>query len=117
MSPASTSPEPSNDTFKQQLAAMMERFEKERQLEDEEEKRNSLNGVPWHEAPLPPRIHKCFVQTRGWIGFDEVHRCACGAIRNPRFGGHWLERNSSRVAAEEVKVSWFKRMFMRSANV
>lgn len=45
--------------------------------------------VPWHEAPLPRRWHRCTSWTRG-VG---IARCACGAIR---MGGHWLERNSRR---------------------
>lgn len=37
-----------------------------------------LDGVPWYKAPLPPRIHSCTPQTRGWSGFQRIKRCACG---------------------------------------
>jgi len=58
-----------------------------------------LAGVPWFEAPIPRKRHRCRAQTRGLIGFEMVHRCACGAIQNhSRFPGSWLERNSSRKA-------------------
>jgi hypothetical protein len=52
-----------------------------------------VDGVPWYEAPLPRRFHRCRPQTSGRAGhFDFVDRCACGAIRwNARY---WLERNS-----------------------
>jgi hypothetical protein len=51
-------------------------------------------GVPWHEAPVPSRWHRCTPQTRGLLA--DVERCACGAIRS-RHGlgsGSWGERNS-----------------------
>lgn len=51
-----------------------------------------LNGVPWYEAPLPPRIHACYAQTRGWVNyFDRIDRCACGAVRRDR--GRWMNVN------------------------
>lgn len=56
------------------------------------------DGIEWFDAPLPPRLHKCFAQTEGWIGFDQVLRCACGAMRNPRFGKTWMDVNSRRGA-------------------
>lgn len=50
------------------------------------------DGIRWMDAPIPPRLHRCFVQTRGWSNmFTRVHRCACGAIRMD--GGPWLRRN------------------------
>lgn len=62
-----------------------------------------LDGVSWHEAPIPRRWHKCWVQTWGWLGyFDRVQRCACGAIRcvDPVEGpGLWGERNQRRRAS------------------
>lgn len=82
--------------FELELKQMFEQFRKEQEMEDAEERRNSIGGVPWNEAPLPPRMHKCWAQTTGWIGFEQVQRCACGALRNPRFGGGWLDKNSSR---------------------
>jgi hypothetical protein len=59
-----------------------------------------LDGVPWMEAPIPRRWHRCWAQTKGLVGFDEVERCACGAIRNTRFRG-WMERNSSRKSPRQ----------------
>jgi len=53
------------------------------------------DGTPWDEAPMPSRWHRCSAQTSSWLGFDQVLRCACGAIRNTRFKG-WLEKNSRR---------------------
>jgi len=54
------------------------------------------DGVWWYDAPIPPRFHRCWVQTEGWIGFSQVWRCACGAIRNPGISRRWMERNSRR---------------------
>jgi hypothetical protein len=53
-----------------------------------------VGGLPWHEAPRPRRWHFCRPQTFGWIGFDQVDRCACGASRAN--GGRWVRRNSRR---------------------
>lgn len=52
-----------------------------------------LDGVDWYHARLPRRRHHCQPQTRGFLGFGYVERCACGAIRD-RANGSWLERNS-----------------------
>jgi hypothetical protein len=56
-----------------------------------------LDGIPWHEAPLPPKRHACWPQTAGFVRyFTYVERCACGAVnydclgRDPR----WQDRNS-----------------------
>jgi hypothetical protein len=55
-----------------------------------------LNGVPWHEAPLPRRWHFCEPQTQGWRSFFTlVERCACGAKRFDG-RGRWKDRNSRR---------------------
>lgn len=54
-----------------------------------------VNGVAWHEAPLPRRLHRCKPQTTAWINiFDQFDRCACGAARYN--GRGWMGRNSSR---------------------
>lgn len=61
-----------------------------------------FHGVPWHEAALPRRWHKCFPQTVGWVGYyglTPVHRCACGATRtNPGFLADtgWQSKNERR---------------------
>lgn len=56
------------------------------------------DDVPWSEAPLPRRLHRCEAWT---VGVDRrdgkietVHRCACGAINIDRLG--WMEKNSRR---------------------
>lgn len=58
-----------------------------------------LDGVPWFEAPIPRRLHRCRVQTDGWVGLHQVQRCACGAIRA---GRRWRERNSRQRPARPV---------------
>lgn len=78
-----------------ELDFRIDQFKREREEDEAEERRNSVGGVPWAEAPIPPRIHRCYAHTTGWIGFDQIQRCACGAIRNTRFNG-WLEKNSRR---------------------
>lgn len=71
------------------------------------------DGLPWHDAPLPRRLHRCRPQTHAVIdqhgarcnrhGLDQcalqrVDRCACGAIRACTTEGNsrWIERNSRR---------------------
>ncbi len=55
----------------------------------------SIDGIDWADAPLPPRLHECKPQTRGWIGLFYAERCACGAVR---LGTHrpWMEKNQTR---------------------
>jgi len=54
-----------------------------------------LDGVPWWEAPLPRRWHRCRVQTSGLLHPGElVERCACGAFRLN--GRYWIDRNERR---------------------
>jgi hypothetical protein len=62
----------------------------------------SLDGVDWHKAPVPPRRHRCWPQTKAvtdWV--NRVHRCACGAIRISPFldDRDWMERNSRKGGA------------------
>lgn len=52
------------------------------------------NGIPWHEAPLPRRFHRCWIQTYGMVGGIIVSRCPCGAISYDLYD--WMERNSRR---------------------
>lgn len=57
----------------------------------------SLGGVIWAEAPLPHWLHRCRVQTRGWIGLAYTERCPCGAMRtSPR--SPWVSKNERRRA-------------------
>jgi hypothetical protein len=65
------------------------------QSEDGKTELLHADGVPWWDAPLPRRWHRCRVQTQGW--HDYIHlaeRCACGAIRLER--GEWQQRNERR---------------------
>lgn len=36
-----------------------------------------MNGVSWTKAELPPTHHRCYPQTRAWMNFERVFRCAC----------------------------------------
>jgi cytoskeletal protein RodZ len=58
-----------------------------------------LDGVPWWEAPAPPRRHKHWAQTTGWLheGLERVERCACGAIQSDLKPG-WVLLDAPRVA-------------------
>jgi hypothetical protein len=50
------------------------------------------DGIPWYQAPLPRRFHRCEAQTYGLrMG---VLRCACGGIASTF--GPWMEKNSRR---------------------
>lgn len=57
----------------------------------------NLDGIGFDDAPLPPRKHDCWIQTRvkGSGTFPEAHRCACGALRWVDIGT-WDGRNSTR---------------------
>lgn len=70
-----------------------------------------LEGVPWFEAPVPRRFHRCWVQTRGWVGMGLVERCACGGLRQPSWGRGWIERNSRdrKTAATHSGTSYIER--------
>jgi hypothetical protein len=63
------------------------------------------NGIPWWEAPLPRRLHRCTPWTTGSLEqltiltiparTAVVSRCACGAVRVA--GDHrWQQRNERR---------------------
>lgn len=52
-----------------------------------------LDGIPWNEAPKPPRLHLCRAQSQGWENLlDFTRRCACGAVKQS--GAVWSGRNS-----------------------
>ena len=53
------------------------------------------DGVAWNDAPLPPRWHRCKVQTRGYDRLELIERCACGATRFDG-GGVWVGKNETR---------------------
>ena len=51
------------------------------------------DGIPWDEAPLPRRWHRCWRQTR-WFSHGEVWgRCPCGATYA---GTGWCQKNETR---------------------
>lgn len=52
-----------------------------------------VGGVPYYEAPLPPRLHRC----RPWTvnARLDVERCPCGSRRIDR--GRWKLRNDRRA--------------------
>lgn len=58
------------------------------------------DGIPWWEAPVPRRWHKCSAQTVGWLSCGYVERCACGAISGLGARGYWFDRNSRRRTAK-----------------
>lgn len=63
-------------------------------------------GVPWHEAPCPPRLHTCSAQTiqlwdtftKAGYGYNVCHegrlRCRCGAVSSV---DGWIGRNTRRA--------------------
>ena len=54
------------------------------------------DDVPWWDAPVPRRWHRCRVQTTGATErLVLVDRCACGAIRLDSH--YWMNRNSRKV--------------------
>lgn len=57
----------------------------------------NLNGVRWHDAPRPRRWHQCEVQTRAWLNFELIERCACGAMRHGGIQHRWINRNERRT--------------------
>ena len=53
-----------------------------------------LNGIPWYNATIPHRFHRCKPQTKGWLNWlTRIQRCSCGAIN---MGHGWAEKNSRR---------------------
>lgn len=54
-----------------------------------------VDRVPWWEAPLPSRWHRCWPQTTGRDHGFGIERCPCGAARIEGFN-QWLARNSRR---------------------
>lgn len=74
-----------------------------------------LDGVPWWEAPPPPRQHEHTPQTRGARSgnITFIERCACGAVRLDRVGpwvyGSEREEQDPRVQPEPVRRKWWRR--------
>jgi hypothetical protein len=60
------------------------------------------DGVPWWDAPLPRRWHRCWPQTTGWVGMTRTQRCACGAMRTG-FDRGWSFRNETRKAQRAAR--------------
>jgi hypothetical protein len=63
-----------------------------------------LDGVEWNDAPLPPPVHRCWVQTDAWLGMRNVQRCACGAIRMLP-DEVWVDRNQTRKWMDKKQTS------------
>lgn len=56
----------------------------------------SLDGIVWHQAPVPRRWHRCWPQSRGQYKYTTlIERCPCGAVRldGARW---WIKKNSRR---------------------
>lgn len=52
------------------------------------------DDVPWHDAKVPCRLHRCRPKTTGFDAGLKVERCACGASRCN--GGSWIGKNETR---------------------
>lgn len=57
------------------------------------------NNVPWYDARIPRRAHRCKAQTSGWHGLVQIERCACGAVRDVYRGSwsSWVWKNTRRT--------------------
>ena len=71
-----------------------ERFVVEWRSENGMEWVRHLDGVPWADAPAPPKRHEHWAQTWARFNFETVDRCPCGAMRRsswpewmPELGG------------------------------
>lgn len=60
------------------------------------------DGIPWYEAPVPRRLHRCTWQSSGWVGFHQIVRCACGAYYDAS-RKRWFDRNQRNTKA---KLRW-----------
>jgi hypothetical protein len=71
----------------------------------------NLDGLPWVDAPPPPRAgHRHVAQTVGYLGLDEIWRCPCGAIsRRGEFGWLYVSPRDRRFAVEPDPVGWVHR--------
>lgn len=69
------------------------------------------DGISWHEAPLPPRRHRCEAWTKGQSGLTLVERCACGGIRIGGPYGMWDEVNQRKgerpAAPRRTRTEWW----------
>lgn len=54
---------------------------------------SNRDGVFFLDAPMPPKRHRCKVQTTARLSTCTVHRCACGALRVGVIG-FWNSKNS-----------------------
>jgi hypothetical protein len=60
------------------------------------------DDIPWYEAPVPRRFHRCRAQTSAYEGlFTLIERCACGATRMNR--RMWIGKNERRKMR---KLKW-----------
>lgn len=76
----------------------------------------SLGGVPWYEAPAPPRWHRHVPHSVGWFEpGDAVSVCPCGAIR-AESEGWWARPDSPRIGSGWVRLLG-RRMLRRNPVV
>lgn len=65
------------------------------------------DGVAWDDAPAPSVFHRCHVQTEGWIGFSQIQRCACGAMRTNRsVRPVWHDKNQRAGYTSRFVARW-----------
>ena len=67
----------------------------ERETVGQSRLRAHLHGLHWNKAPLPPRFHRCWPQTKTIDRqLPTSYRCACGGYSLD--GKKWISRNSRR---------------------
>lgn len=64
-------------------------------------KADHRDGIPWDEAPLPRRWHKCTAWSAEWFGFSQVVHCACGAAME-NIVREWSGKNARRKGRATV---------------
>lgn len=75
--------------------------DRDRQLAETAVGTTHRDGIPWDQARLPWRWHRCRWQTSYHIRSDWIYRCACGAARTGR--GAWAGRNSRRWGRPDAR--------------
>lgn len=54
------------------------------------------DGISWHNARRPWKVHRCQVQTNAYLGGRQIERCRCGAERIDGSRGKWKRKNMRR---------------------
>lgn len=71
-----------------------------------------VDGIPYWEAPTPPRSHACQTQTEGWKELHVIQRCACGAMRTDSnrqgdwHGGTYKRTSGVEPSANKAGLMW-----------